>query len=174
MLGKTHATIGTLIGFAALQPSAPEEYLIIGGFALLGSLMPDIDVDGSIISNSIISLAILGILFIYFGKIFQVFLLVALMMYSRRFKHRTFTHSILGLAVFSTAVGFLFFKGLLAFIIGYSMHLFADSLTLHGIPLFYPYNHTCYGQRVLTTGSSTEKGIGAMCILILIYVIFAI
>lgn len=174
MLGKTHAAIGTLISFATLQPNAPEEYLIIGGFALLGSLMPDIDVEGSIISRNIIYWVLLSTLFIYFRKILQVFLLVSLIIYSKRFKHRTFTHSILGLIGFSTSIGFLFFKGLLAFIIGYAMHLFADSLTIHGIPLFYPYDHTCYGKKLLTTGSSTDRGIGAICALILIYIIFTI
>lgn len=175
MLGKTHVAIGTFTSFILLQPNAPQEYLPIGAFALIGSLMPDVDVEGSKINNNLSSWVLFGAIFIYLGKILQVVLLLALMLFSKnKFKHRTFTHSLLGFVIFSLTIGLLYFPGLLAFTIGYLMHLFADSLTISGIPILYPYKHTHYGYRIIKTGSSTDRAIGGLCILLLISFIFAI
>jgi membrane-bound metal-dependent hydrolase YbcI (DUF457 family) len=67
-------------------------------------------------------------------------------------RHRGFSHSILGLAVFNFLI-FLLLRTfpsywgidiepvLVCTVIGYASHLLADSFTVEGIPLLYPWHH---------------------------------
>lgn len=73
--------------------------------------------------------------------------------------HRTFTHSLFflifsscGFAVISKQIATIWF-------ISYASHLFLDSLTKTGVPLFYPISGR-YGLRWFTTGLLFDKLIG--------------
>jgi inner membrane protein len=73
--------------------------------------------------------------------------------------HRTFTHSLFflifsscGFAVISKQIALIWF-------ISYASHLFLDSLTKGGVPLFYPIRGK-YGLRWFTTGLLFDKLIG--------------
>jgi inner membrane protein len=73
--------------------------------------------------------------------------------------HRTFTHSLfflifssLGISIFSRQIALIWF-------ISYASHLFLDSLTKAGVPLFYPIKGK-YGLRLFTTGLLFDKLIG--------------
>lgn len=85
--------------------------------------------------------------------------------------HRTFTHGLfflmfssLGISVFSQSIALIWF-------ISYASHLFLDSLTKSGVPLFYPLRGK-YGLRWFTTGMLFDKliGIGGL-LMICIYII---
>ncbi|MCK8826439.1 metal-dependent hydrolase [Natroniella acetigena] len=75
-------------------------------------------------------------------------------------KHRGFTHSLLGLFLF-TLIFFLITRNYLSidytiyFAIGYFSHLLADSLTVSGVNFFYP-DKTKYGLRLIKTNSTAE------------------
>jgi inner membrane protein len=73
--------------------------------------------------------------------------------------HRTFTHGLFFL-IFSSC-GIAFFSKSIATIwfISYASHLFLDSLTKGGVPLFYPISGK-YGLRLFTTGFLMDKLIG--------------
>jgi inner membrane protein len=73
--------------------------------------------------------------------------------------HRTFTHGLFflifsscGIAVFNKNIALIWF-------LSYASHLFLDSLTKGGVPLFYPIGGK-YGLRLFTTGFLIDKLIG--------------
>jgi inner membrane protein len=80
--------------------------------------------------------------------------------------HRTFTHGLFflifsscGIAVISKQIAVIWF-------ISYASHLFLDSLTKGGIPLFYPISGK-YGLRWFTTGMLIDKIIGIFGLLMI-------
>lgn len=80
--------------------------------------------------------------------------------------HRTFTHTLFfliftsfGLAVISKEIAIIWF-------VSYASHLFLDSLTKGGVPLFYPIGSK-YGLRLFTTGLIFDKLIGLFGLLML-------
>ena len=73
--------------------------------------------------------------------------------------HRTFTHGLfflmfssLGISVISKSIALIWF-------VSYASHLFLDSMTKSGVPLFYPIGGR-YGLRWFTTGLIFDKLIG--------------
>jgi len=85
--------------------------------------------------------------------------------------HRTFTHSLLGLAIFGVGVG-IALKGfshlhlILAsdgLITGYALHMAADAIA-GGVPLIWPWKHR-QGIRLVRTGSAVDHVIGTVAAL---------
>jgi inner membrane protein len=137
MTGKTHRIIGLTAGlgyFLAASPSAyqPATLGAVIVAAYLGSLMPDADDAGADIWHTIpFGHSV--------GKISDPFL-----------KHRNISHSIVGLAIYTYIVYILVtsFPGywgidgqaiVVASAIAYASHLLADSFTVEGIPVFWPW-----------------------------------
>ncbi len=124
MMGITHVVIGTT-GYVFLKtqildsPFTPLEF----GAVFIGSLIPDIDHPKS-----------------WLGK--RLWFISHPL--ARIFGHRGLTHSLLGLAIISILVCIGFSSQLqeritiLAFCLGYSLHLLADWNTSSGIPLLWP------------------------------------
>jgi len=138
MTGKTHIVGGiALATYTSLYAGVyePKEFTIvsIGSFSLylmsssFGAIIADVDTSKSTISSRYKILSFL----------IRVFLLLT---------HRNFTHSILGLCLFSTlfsCIGrilpeYIFIPLLLGFIIGYFSHLLLDDTNPRGIYVFYP------------------------------------
>ena len=61
-----------------------------------------------------------------------------LLLAGSRTEHRTFTHSLLGMALFCGAVRFACRPAAVPFLIGYASHLAADLLNLRGVQLLFP------------------------------------
>lgn len=159
MTGKTHLSMGALfgVGFASMTTAADQDWKTISigvAVAILSSILPDLDHDGSYISKyltfnskqqnrSIVTL-LMGILLItlclYMNwPIWTVLtgLYVAIAAYV---PHRSFTHSFLGVGL-AGIISYLASPNLVYFgyfMAGYLSHLFADALTVSGIPLFWP------------------------------------
>ncbi len=111
--------------------------------AIVGSLLPDIDHAGSKT----------GRYFWFISKPLKLF----------GIKHRGFTHSIIGVLLFSFLT-----KELIAFnwistiswyglIIGYVSHLVADMLNVQGLPLLYPNQRRFNFNTKITTSSWAEN-----------------
>ena len=122
MTGKTHACAGMLAAETVLVATgAPIEYwpagLMLGAIA---SLLPDLDHHGSTVT---VVLPFAGIL-------------------SHFFKHRTVTHSIIGVLAFSLIVKLAFplmpVALLLSIIAGYTSHLVVDMFNPMGIAILSP------------------------------------
>ena len=122
-----------LLFFQYLQN--PVTFLIVSIFA---TMIPDIDNKFSRVGHYKLS------------RIFNFFV-----------KHRGITHSFSFLFIVSFFI-FLFFKEILfVFVLGYSSHLLADSLTIRGIMPLYPLKKRLRGK--IKTGGIIEN---------LIFVIF--
>ena len=130
MDGQTHLVFG--ISTAAITASffigRPEMSVtsaaIFTGMAALGSLMPDIDSEESLIGRKLFTLSF------FVNKLFG---------------HRTYTHDIflIGILAFLFAGKNIFTLG---FFFGYLGHLFLDALTIAGIPCFYLFQ-TCISKK---------------------------
>jgi len=148
-MAPTHIVFGVLVvsflGAVLGIPISPTAF----AFAILGSLLPDVDTTTSAIGRLLYPLA--------------AFI-------ERRFGHRGITHSLVGLALaalisyfgFGIAdFGFPQFEirnpksAILwaAFVSGYASHLLADSMNKTGIPLFWP--NTTY--RAVLPGNESYR-----------------
>ena len=136
MTHKTHAVVGLTFGFifSALFNMNNHLYLI---FAWLGALLPDIDHPKS-----------------KMGKLISI--IPSLI--NNKWGHRGLTHSFKGIVwvgIFSIPLMFLSPYASIYLLIGYASHLFADSLTVSGVKLYYPSRET-YGWKIIKTGSWEE------------------
>lgn len=136
MTGRTHQILGLTVGLASYfilsEPQySPATLAAVAIFSSLGGLLPDIDQSASEIWHTIPFGHVAG-------KIVDPFL-----------EHRNITHSLLGMILVGTGLYFLFrlfpsYWGIdtqIVFtttIIAYASHLLADSITVEGIPLFWP------------------------------------
>lgn len=200
MTGKTHLNIG-LASTAAIfsittTPAEPKTMITALSLTALGALMPDIDLENTKISNLFIKLALyLGILAIpillilnkngwNFSAIISfsnlnisgAIILLLLIALSKFSKHRTFTHSLLGLILFSWGVyvllnnsGHLF----LYFILGYVLHLIADSFTFQGIQLLFPFKPR-QAIGIVKTGGIMDNILSIICFTLTTYLLFNI
>jgi len=130
MLIKTHLLV-TLFFVMLLLPFVDHKIIFIV-IALLATYVPDFDVKNS--------------------KLGRYKILRPLQFFV---SHRGFSHSFTFL--FLITLFLLMFIPILSlgFFLGYASHLFADSLTPHGITPFYPWKRKASGM--ITTGGKTEK-----------------
>lgn len=163
MLYKTHIAGGLALGYIAFNNinmldvniMESKSLLIVTSGLTLGSLFPDIDHKNSYLSRKIRPISFVT---------------------SKIFKHREFTHSIVGtisvaflLNVILEKVGVeaitadIFLK---AFTIGVVSHILLDMMTISGVVLLYPF----YKKRIrigkLRTGKYIKFGFKEILILV--------
>lgn len=130
MLGRTHVAI-TIAFILLFLPHIAANKIIFVCVALLATLLPDIDNDASTLGKH---------------KIFRFLQFFV--------KHRGFLHSLTFCILVSLAFAFFLPLFALAFFLGYSLHLFADSFTEQGITPFWPWKRV--SQWHFRTGSHAE------------------
>ncbi|MBU5440054.1 metal-dependent hydrolase [Tissierella sp. MSJ-40] len=175
MTGKTHMAIGTAIGLTLSVGQPIESQLLLIAAAAFGSLVPDLDHPKSklnqkllLINNDsyrILFYLSIGAVLIYLdstlgNKIFR--LLGITMIMTGISSHRTFTHSLLGLFLFSSIVciGTLEYgleEALIGFVVGYSLHLIMDFFTPKGIQIFFPLKKNISAPITIKTNGFAEK-----------------
>lgn len=160
MTARTHDAFAfaSLVTVAAFYP--PESLNLLTLFAAIvgnnvGALIPDMDSAG----NRLWDLLPAGN---YLGRIFKRIF----------YKHRTLSHSFLGLFLIYKALSFLLPNFLnptfidpnvvlLAIMVGYVSHLLADSLTKEGLPLLFPirinFGIPPIASLRITTGKWVER-----------------
>jgi len=153
MTGRTHATIGVseAMAIALLNPNVPPVLL---GALVVGSVLPDLDVAGSFISNKTkVNLSFLG--------------------------HRKLLHSLVGAALLS--LPFLLLKSYigvfsvyltLGLFLGCITHLVLDSFTLSGIAWLYPFSKKKLKGGIKTGGIWDTVFLGAGVISIFVFARF--
>lgn len=137
MTGKTHRIIGLIAGGSCFLATARPEYqpatlgaVIVASY--FGSLIPDADDAGADIWHTLPFGHTVG-------KISDPIL-----------KHRNLSHSILGIAIYSLVLflilqtvpsywNILIFPVLISSTVAYASHLLADSFTVQGIPMLWPW-----------------------------------
>lgn len=178
MMSKTHLTMGVAISVALTQPkTVPECFLsIIGG--AVGGILCDIDtLDNDYkcdaLSGQLIALGITAALFAldyflntgictYLLSRNRVLLIIGGIMYLIPWvigfisEHRTFTHSLTAMLLFTIAVLLICPTLVVSFVIGYLTHLALDLLNKKDLRLLYPLKfglcfHLCYASKTANT-----------------------
>ncbi len=173
MISKTHLTTGIATALILTQPSTPQGLAaaIIGG--ALGGALPDIDIIrnktsiDSVITQSVAAVIAVAAVFAdyYFSFGILSYLqnhpgsaVTGLVMYGVLMvigfyaPHRGFTHSLLGLFLFSSAIGIVYPSISAAYVAGYVSHLALDLLNKKPVQLFFPLKKgiclkLCYSNR---------------------------
>lgn len=70
--------------------------------------------------------------------------------------HRKFTHSCICALIVGVLASFINRDFGLLLGMNYMLHIFLDSFTKIGVPMFYPCDNTYYGAKWITTGKSEE------------------
>lgn len=148
MTGKTHAIGGVTFGILTLKvlhlSLSPLETIVWYVMCALGGLLPDIDHP-----NGMLNKYTLGIPYLL----------------CRRFKHRTFTHSIL-FSILTFIIITLWLKNMvisLGLFTGVWSHLLLDTLNPTGIPYLYPFNKKKLSICKVRTGSPQEIVVLFLC-----------
>jgi inner membrane protein len=174
MKGKTHAGIG-VAAFVFLYTVLPRKFALTNLiFAIIGALLPDIDHPKSFINRYLLPFrnqgtkvalfCSLGIFMLYLDNLYNSIPIIkiigiTLILIGLSTHRMGFTHSILGLILFSVVLSFfatvyeLVFVEIY-FVLGFLSHLVCDMLTKRGVPLFYPFSNKKYRfPFAFTTGS---------------------
>ncbi|HLQ96711.1 MAG TPA: metal-dependent hydrolase [Pseudogracilibacillus sp.] len=151
MTGKTHIVGGTAscVAVAAITSYDPVPLITAGA---VGGLLPDICHRGSTIGRKVPLLSILV---------------------SKIFGHRTFTHSLLFLALIGIALEvFSPYEAVnIGILVGMASHFVLDAVTKDGIKLLYPWSVTVRFPVTTKTGGVIEYGVFA--VLAIITVVYA-
>ncbi len=148
MTGTSHVFIG-LAGYAALAFHTPLPFsMTTTTAAVVGSLAPDIDHPSSRVGRLLwpISYPL-----------------------ARIFGHRGLTHSalaLLGLVVAVALVDEPVVTTLIAFAVGYALHLAADACTTQGVVLLYPARKRFRAPITVRTGGPGEWALTALILLL--------
>ena len=161
MNGRVHTAIGVATGLTAgavIPQIRPDDVLSLSeliAFAVAGSLIPDIDMNGTgkvkkTATTAVALTAIVAAWIIRSGrtdiiKYFDVrtiaggLLFIICLVAGLITKHRTFTHSILGLALFSVSIYLLFTPtDTIFFALAMLMHQLFDMLNMTKVAWLYP------------------------------------
>ncbi|MBF8983962.1 metal-dependent hydrolase [Lutibacter sp. B2] len=185
MTGKTHMLFGSVASLYLLPKLGYEPDISTTVAALLGSLIPDMDHPRAKINQKILPIKNKqGKILFYSGiSLFLLFryglnnqsaistaILLIIIAFS---KHRSFTHSLLGIFAISFTSLFALehitsYETICSLIIGLISHLIGDFLTISGIPLFYPFFKKRYNFVFIMSSSKLAEPI------ICVFLIFSI
>ncbi len=173
MLSKTHLVCGMAVSMAVLQPQTPKEIAIAMLGGALGSSIPDIDIIknrtnlDSIITQSVAFVLVVAAVFLDYhfnygilrymaahpgSAITGAAMYIALVVVGFYAAHRSFTHSIAAMMLFTVAAGIIYPNITESYLLGYGSHLVLDLLNRKPVQLFYPIRKgvclkLCYSNR---------------------------
>jgi len=149
MLARTHMAIGILAALIVVPFLALEQKLLFVGLAALGSLLPDVDHQGSLIN-----------------RLFPVTKIAA-----HFFKHRGFFHSIFPpLILWGVTRASAYALIGQALVLGYVTHLFSDSFTKWGVNYLYPLSQFRI-MGFIQVGSWVETTLFFVVLLLILFII---
>ena len=159
---KTHVACGNVIALSLIQPNSIPSTLITIGSSTLGSLLPDVDLKDSTsdklfdrLMTALITIIIMGVIIRYFFNInlyaeikkynnifnylISICVFITMSYLGSKTSHRSFTHSILGLFIYSSILSYSFSNDIvIPFFISHLCHIILDLFNKKGIALFYP------------------------------------
>lgn len=149
MTGKTHIIGGIAASLAFAQITNYDPILLVGA-GVVGAVIPDICHSGSKIGRAFPALS----------KIIN-----------RLFGHRTFTHSLLFLALTAFLLkSFMTVEAISAgLLVGMISHILLDMATKRGVKLFFPFKWTIRFPVTATTGGTSEYFVFALLSLLTVY-----
>ena len=158
---KTHVMCANLVSLYLMKPDSISELLITCGVASLGGLVPDVDLKDSTsdklfdrLMTSLITIVLMSFLIKYFFDIdlyckikeydifsylISVCLFIIIAYFGSKSSHRSFTHSILGLFIYTGILFYGFgFNVVIPYFVSHLSHIVLDLFNKKGIALFYP------------------------------------
>jgi inner membrane protein len=135
----THAVFGVAALAAAALVTGAEPPAYVYPAAVTAAWLPDVDNPRSTLGNGLSRLKnpALNLL----SRPLSWALRTTSFVLVRTVGHRTLTHSLVGVLLFSLTV-WLLLRGfpnlVLALVAGYASHILADALNIRGVPLFWP------------------------------------
>ena len=191
---STHAAVGACVGLALTMNQPPEYALIGGALAMIGGIISDIDVGetGKKTTPIIIgglSLGLLAILFIVgvgvFPGIIELWkttsgllrtmvgsaLFFVTCLWGMRRPHRSFLHSLLGMAILGGAVYLELPVAAGYFLAGMVSHVILDLLNYRPVQLFYPLEkgvslRLCYSKSRVSNAILVGSVVGIAALLL--------
>ncbi len=180
MLAKTHLAVGYASALLFTQPSTARELVLCLGFSTIGSLISDIDATTSESKkelSKVIAAVVVACCAIFAGDyflhtniisrfnsnenlmklIFGFFILLIICIFGERQPHRSFMHSILGLAAISGCFSFFLPQAAEYIAISMTSHILIDLLNKKKISLFYPKKKPrigfglCYSDGIINS-----------------------
>lgn len=183
MLGNTHAAVGAasgLIVLGGLASHSPVALVTGATLGAIGGLMPDIDLDSkhakAVGFSSVLYFALQGAArnltssLAMSTTIAGLIALIVLVVIGLKSNHRGFTHSILALALFSTATCLILGETWKWFAIGYASHLVIDLLNKKGESLLFPLT-TKVCLNLCKADGITNKVLGSLATVITLVVL---
>lgn len=175
MMSKTHLSMGIATALTFVENGNIPMLLtaIVGG--ALGGITADIDIlDNDNTTDTLVGqiLALFFVAAIFFiDKFFNIGILTQILdnrtpaiigiiayfilfVYGFTTNHRTFTHSFLGILLFSLTIKMIYKPLFNFYLYGYLSHLILDLLNKKGVQLFYPFNFKpclkiCYANKAI-------------------------
>ena len=192
---KTHVACGNLISLFLIKPKTVSGILITIASSTLGSLLPDVDLKDSTtdklfdrLMTSLITIIIMSILIKYFFNInlYQIIksynnlfnyliticLFIIMSYLGSKTHHRSFTHSILGLFIYTAILSYSFTVNIvIAYFISHLSHMLLDLLNMKGVALFYPFKYRFSFKLCESSGIFNQLLFSLFSILIIIVLI---
>lgn len=163
MTGKTHFTFGTAVTVLFTHPSDWKSFLLCLGAGAVGACVSDVDVSTSgshkgfqrfLLLLAAAVLVIAGMdLFFQVGiwamiqqkngllrSLTGLAIFLALCLYGEHQPHRSFTHSLAGIAMLGTAVFIMLPQAVWYFICGMATHIFLDLFNRKKVQLLFPFD----------------------------------
>lgn len=163
MMAKTHISIGVATSLLLLYSDEPSACLAAIAGGALGGVVADIDAvkndspDHDALKGQIYAILIALVCFViglfvnnamiknverqFFSHSFLVGIIGYILFYIIGFfsHHRTFTHSILALTLFSLSICLIAPELMKYYIAGYASHLIIDLTNKKNVPIFFPF-----------------------------------
>ena len=160
---KTHIACANLLSLSLIRPTTIPSLLITIGVSSLGSILPDVDKKDSTsdklfdrLMTSLITIIIMGIIInhffniniykqikeynIIYNYILCISIFITMSYLGSKTSHRSFTHSILGLFIYSAILSYSFNNNIVTiYFISHLSHIILDLFNMKGITLFYPF-----------------------------------
>lgn len=167
---KTHVMCANFVSLCLIRPDNISDLLITCGFATLGGLVPDVDLKDSTsdklfdrLMTSLITIVLMSVFIKYFfdidlyckikecSEIFNylvsICLFIVMSYLGSKSSHRSFTHSILGLIIYSSILSYGFGMNIIIpYFVSHLSHIVLDLFNKKGVALFYPSKYRlCFG-----------------------------
>lgn len=182
MMSKTHFAIGMAsslaVSFSVMQPKSLSDNLVILAGGALGGVLADVDTVNNDYKYDALIGQLLGFSMLIIIAVLDYFLklgtceyimsrnripsiiagiaFVVLYIIGFASKHRTFTHSLLAMTLFSGCFSIMLPRLGFFILIGYASHLLLDLLNKKEVPLLYPIKkgicfRLCYASKSANT-----------------------
>lgn len=191
---KTHIVCANLVSLYLMKPDSISSLIFTSAFATLGGLVPDVDLKDSTsdklfdrLMTSLITVVVMSFLIKYFFDInlyckikervdifnylISICLFIVVAYFGSKSSHRSFTHSILGLFIYSGILFYGFGFGVIPYFVSHLSHIILDLFNKKGVALFYPSKFRLCFELCDSNGKANKFLFCLFSILIVVYLI---